>query len=60
MLKIPQARLQQYMNRELHDVQVGFRKCKGTKHQIANIRWFIEKNQQNFRKTSMSASLTML
>ena len=43
MLKIPQARLQQYMNQELPDVQVGFRKGKGTEDQIANIHWFIEK-----------------
>ena len=38
MLKIPQARLQQYMNRELPDVQAGFRKGRGTRDQIANIR----------------------
>ena len=43
MLKIPQARLQQYMNHELPDVQVGFRKGRGTKDQIANIRWIIKK-----------------
>ena len=43
MLKILQARLQQYMNRELPDVQVGFRKGRGTKDQIANICWIIEK-----------------
>ena len=43
MLKILQARLQQYMNRELPDVQAGFRKCRGTRDQIANIRWIIEK-----------------
>ena len=43
MLKIPQARLQQYVNRELPDVQAGFRKGKGTKDQIANIHWIIEK-----------------
>ena len=42
-LKILQARLQQYMNRELPDVQAGFRKGRGTRDQIANIRWFIEK-----------------
>ena len=46
MLKILQARLQQYMNCELPDVQVGFRKGKGTRHQIANIRWFIEKARE--------------
>ena len=43
MLKILQARLQQYVNRELPDVQVGSRKCRGTRDQIANIRWIIEK-----------------
>ena len=43
MLKILQARLQQYVNRELPDVQAGFRKGRGTRHQIANIRWIIEK-----------------
>ena len=43
MLKILQARLLQYMNRELPDVQAGFRKGRGTRGQIANIRWIIEK-----------------
>ena len=43
MLKILQARLQQYMNHELPDVQAGFRKNRGTRDQIANIRWIIEK-----------------
>ena len=43
MLKILQARLQQYMNRELPVVQAGFRKGRGTRNQIANIRWIIEK-----------------
>ena len=43
MLKILQARLQQYVNRELPDVQAGFRKGKGTRDQIANIRWIIER-----------------
>ena len=43
MLKILQARLQQYMNLELPDVQAGFRKGRGTRDQIANIRWIIEK-----------------
>ena len=43
MLKILQARLQQYMNHELPDVQAGFRKGRGTKDQIANIHWIIEK-----------------
>ena len=43
MLKILQARLQQYMNHELPDVQAGFRKGRGTRDQIANIRWIIKK-----------------
>ena len=43
MLKILQASLQQYVNRELPDVQAGFRKGRGTRDQIANIRWIIEK-----------------
>ena len=43
MLKILQARLQQYVNRELPDVQAGFRKARGTRDQIANIHWIIEK-----------------
>ena len=46
MLKIPQARLQQYVNRELPDVQSGFRKGRGTRDQIANIRWIIEKARE--------------
>ena len=41
-----QARLQQYVNRELPDVQAGFRKCRGTRDQIANIRWIIEKARE--------------
>ena len=43
MLKILQARLQQYVNRELPDVQAGFRKDRGSRDQIANIRWIMEK-----------------
>ena len=46
MLKILQARLQQYMNQELPDVQVGFRKGRGTKNQFANIFWIIEKARE--------------
>jgi len=46
MLKILQARLQQYMNCELSDVQAGFRKGRGTRDQIANIRWIIEKPRE--------------
>ena len=58
MLKILQARLQQYVNRELPDVQAGFRKGRGTRDQTANIRrsW---KKQESSRKTSISALLTM-
>ena len=59
MLKILQARLQHDLNRELPDVQAGFRKGRGTRNQISNICWFIE-NQGNSRKTSASASFTML
>ena len=46
MLKILQARLQQYVNRELPDVQSGFRKGRGTRDQIANIRWIIKKARE--------------
>ena len=46
MLKILQARLQQYANRELSDVQAGFRKGRGTRDQIANIRWIMEKARE--------------
>ena len=46
MLKLLQARLQQYMNRELPDVQAGFRKGRGTRDQIANIRWIMEKARE--------------
>ena len=46
MLKILQARLQQYVNRELPDVQTGFRKGRGTRDQIANICWIIEKAKE--------------
>ena len=46
MFKILQARLQQYVNRELPDVQAGFRKGRGTRDQIANIRWIIEKARE--------------
>ena len=46
MFKILQARLQQYVNRELPDVQAGFRRGRGTKDQIANIRWIIEKARE--------------
>ena len=46
MLKILQARLQQYVNRELPDVQAGFKKGRGTRDQIANIRWIMEKARE--------------
>ena len=59
MLKIPQARLQQYVNHELPDVQAGCRKVRGTRDQIANICWIIE-TAREFQKTSISALLTML
>ena len=58
MLKILQARLQQYVNCELPDVQAGFRKGRGTRDQIANIHWIVEK-QESSRKISISALLTM-
>ena len=59
MLKILQARLQQYMNRELPDVQAGFRKGRGTTDRIANICWIIKKAGEFQKKTSISALLTM-
>ena len=59
MLKILQAKLQQYVNHELPDVRVGFRKGRGTRDQIANICWIIEKARE-FQKKSTSALLTML
>ena len=58
MLKILQARLQQYVNQELPDIQAGFRKGRGTRDQIANISW-ISKKQESSIKTSISALLTM-
>ena len=58
MLKILQARLQQYMNRELPDVQDGFRKGRGTRCQIATMHWVIKKARQ-FQKIPTSALLTM-
>ena len=59
MLKILQARLQQYMNHELTDVQAGFRKDRGTRDQIANIHWIIKKAREFQKKKSISALLTM-
>ena len=58
MLKILQARLQQYVNCELPDVLAGFRKGRGTRDQIANIRLIMDK-QESSRKTSISALLTI-
>ena len=58
MLKILQARLPQYVNPEFPDVEAGFRKGRGTRDQIANICWIIEKARE-FQKTSISALLTM-
>ena len=58
MLKILQARLQQDINHELPDVQAGFRKGRGTRHQIVNIHWIIEKARQFQKKTSISVLLT--
>ena len=59
MLKIFQVRLQQYLNHELPDVQVGFRRDKGTRDQNANIQWIMEKAREFHKKTSISALLTM-
>ena len=59
ILKILQARLQQYVNCELPDVQAGFRKGRGTRDQIANVHWIKEK-QESSKKISTSASLTTL
>ena len=58
MLKILQARLQQYVNHELPDVQADFRKGRGTRDQIANIHRIMEKARE-FQKSSISALLTM-
>ena len=58
MLKILQARLHQYVYHELPDGEAGFRKGRGTRDQITNIRWIIKKEESS-RKTSISALLTM-
>ena len=58
MLKILQARLQQYVNHELSDVQAGFRKGRGTRDEIANICWIMEKSKRVPEK-HLSAFLTM-
>ena len=60
MLKILQARLQQYVNHKLSDVQASFRKGRGNRAQIANFRWIIDKARENSKKnTSVSALLEM-
>ena len=59
MLKILQARLQQYVNHDLPDVQAGFRKNRGTRDLIANIWWIMKKGKKVPEKTSISALLTM-
>ena len=58
MLKIHQARLQQYVNHELPDVQAGFRKGRGTRDQIANIHWIIKKEERKFQKPQESSRKT--
>ena len=58
MLKFLQAKLQQYVNHEIPDVEAGFRKGRGTRDQIAKIRWIMEKARE-FQKTSISALLIM-
>ena len=60
ILKILQSRFQQYMNRELPDIQTGFRKGRETRDQTANICWIIEKAREFQEKKSTSVSLTML
>ena len=59
MFKILQARLQQYVNCELPDIQAGFIKGRGTRDQIANICWIIKKAREFQKKTSISALLIM-
>ena len=60
MLKILQARLQQYVNQELTDIQAGFREGRGTRDEIANIQWITEKPREVQGKISTSALLTTL
>ena len=60
ILKILQARLQQYVSQKLPDVQAGFRKGSGNRDQTANIHWIIKEARDFQKKTSTSASLTML
>ena len=58
MFKIIQARVQEYMNCELPDVQVGFRKGKGTRDHIANIHWIIEKRIPEKKKSTFALLIT--
>ena len=60
MLKILQARLQQYVNQEFSGVQAGSKKDRGTRDQTANIRWILEKARELKKKKSTSALLIML
>ena len=60
MLKILQARLQQYVNSEIPDVQAEFRKGSGTRDQIANICWILEKAKEFQKKTFISTSVNMV
>jgi len=60
MLKILQARLQQYVNHEIPDVQAGFRKGRGTRHQIVNIHWIMEKAREFQNNISFAISQTLL
>ena len=59
ILKILQSRIQQYVNHELPDVQAGYRKGRGIRDQIANIRWIMEKAREFHKKISICALLTM-
>jgi len=59
MLKILQARLQQYMNHAPPDIQTGYRKGRGTRDQIAKICWIVKKARKFQKKTYISALLTM-
>ena len=59
MFKNLPARLQQYMNHEFPDIQAGFRKGRGTRDQIASIRWIIKRARVFQKKSSISALLTM-
>ena len=60
MIKILQSRLQQYMNRELPDVQDGFIKGRGTRDQIANICWIIKKAREFQKQTNKQTSISVL